>query len=149
MALQGANDRLTTIRQRMVDWANEGGSDAQTWSKERRAFDRRFRDAVAADLDLPAALVVMNEAIGSSSLPPGEKHALLSTWDHVLGLDLDRLVREEWEPSAEVMELVRRRDDARARGDFASADALRDQLQGTGLEVMDTPEGTKVRPKRA
>ena len=67
----------------------------------------------------------------------------------MLGLDLERLVREEWEPSAEVMELVRRRDDARARGDFASADALRDQLQGTGLEVMDTPEGTKVRPKRA
>jgi cysteinyl-tRNA synthetase len=147
-ALQGANDRLTHIRQRMVDWANDGGTDVQTWTEERRTFDRRFRDAVAADLDLPAALVVMNEAIGSSALPPGEKHALLATWDQVLGLDLDRLVREEWQPSQAMKDLVRRRDDARAAGDFAAADAIRDQLQEMGLEVMDTPEGTKVRPKR-
>jgi len=147
-ALQGANERLTSIRQWMLDWANEDGSDVQTWSEARRAFDRRFRDAVAADLDLPAALVVMNEAIGSTSLPQGEKHALLATWDQVLGLDLDRLVRTEWRPSEEILVLVRERDAARADGDFAAGDAIRRTLQDMGLEVMDTPEGTKVRPTR-
>ena len=147
-ALQGANERLTSIRQWMLDWANEDGSDVQTWSEARRAFDRRFRDAVAADLDLPAALVVMNEAIGSTSLPQGEKHALLGTWDQVLGLDLDRLVRTEWRPSEEILVLVRERDAARADGDFAAGDAIRRTLQDMGLEVMDTPEGTKVRPTR-
>jgi cysteinyl-tRNA synthetase len=146
-ALEGTNERLTLIRQRMVDWAQEGGVDAQTWSEERRALDRRFRDAVAADIDLPAALVVMNEAISSGTLPPGEKHALLSAWDQVLGLDLDRLVREQWEPSEEVLALVRERDEARTAKDFARADAVRKHLQEMGLEVMDTPEGTKVRPR--
>jgi cysteinyl-tRNA synthetase len=146
-ALQGANDRLTLIRQRMVDWAQEGGTDVQVWSEERRSLDRRFRDAIAADLDLPAAVVVMNETIGSTTLPGGEKHALLTTWDQVLGLDLDRLVRERWQPSEEVRGLVRQRDEARAAKDFARADGIREQLQGMGLEVMDSPEGTKVRPQ--
>jgi cysteinyl-tRNA synthetase len=38
------------------------------------------------------------------------------------------------------------RDAARAARDFAAADQLRDRLDAMGLEVMDTPEGTKVRP---
>ena len=44
-------------------------------------------------------------------------------------------------------DLVRRRDEARAAKDFAQADAIRDQLTAMGLEVMDTPEGTKIRPQ--
>src|SRR5262249_4078871 len=57
-ALEGANARVTQLRQRMADWAGEGGTDDETWSEARRGFDRRFRDAVANDLDLPAAVVV-------------------------------------------------------------------------------------------
>jgi cysteinyl-tRNA synthetase len=43
--------------------------------------------------------------------------------------------------------LVAERDAARATKDYARSDALRDQLQGMDLEVMDTAEGTKVRPR--
>ena len=39
------------------------------------------------------------------------------------------------------------RDEARAAKDFAKADAIRDRLEAMGLEVMDTPEGTRVRPR--
>jgi cysteinyl-tRNA synthetase len=42
---------------------------------------------------------------------------------------------------------VAERDAARAAKDYASSDRLRDELQGMGLEVMDTPDGTKVRPR--
>ena len=31
--------------------------------------------------------------------------------------------------------------------DFVKADGLRDRLDAMGLEVMDTPAGTKVRPR--
>ncbi len=40
-------------------------------------------------------------------------------------------------------ELVRRRDEARANGDFAAADAIRDQLGGMGISLDDTPQGTR------
>ena len=41
--------------------------------------------------------------------------------------------------------LVAARAAARASGDWAAADALRDQLLGAGVEVNDTPEGTRWR----
>jgi cysteinyl-tRNA synthetase len=39
------------------------------------------------------------------------------------------------------------RDAARAAKDFATSDRIRDQLSDMGVEVMDTAEGTKVRPR--
>jgi cysteinyl-tRNA synthetase len=39
------------------------------------------------------------------------------------------------------------RDTARASKDYARSDELRDELQAMDLEVMDTPEGTRVRPR--
>ena len=137
-ALEGAHARLATMRDPNGETIEPG---------EAEAFDRRFRDAVADDLDMPAALVVVNELIGSPSVSPGEKRALLASWDSVLGLDLDRLTREAWSPPDEVRDLVRRRDDARQAKDYATSDAIRRQLTEKGLEVMDTAQGTKVRPR--
>ena len=45
----------------------------------------------------------------------------------------------------DVQDLVRTRDEARAAGDFERSDAIRARLVEMGYEVMDTPEGTKVR----
>ena len=45
----------------------------------------------------------------------------------------------------EVAELARRRDDARAAKDWATADALRDELQAQGWKVEDGAGGTEVR----
>jgi cysteinyl-tRNA synthetase len=41
--------------------------------------------------------------------------------------------------------LAAARDEARRRGDYAAADALRDQLQADGWVVEDTPKGTVIR----
>jgi cysteinyl-tRNA synthetase len=90
---------------------------------------------------------VLEEARVSSAVPDERKYALLASWDKVLGLDLERLAEEGWEPGEEIVALIRERDEARRAKDFARADAIRDRLAGMGLEVMDSPEGTKVRPK--
>jgi len=146
-ALEGTNRRLAEVRQRMADWATEAGTKVQTWSEQRRELDRRFREAVGTDLDMPQALVVLNEAVASHDLPPGEKYSLLESWDEVLGLDLTRLSGRDWQPGEKVKELIRRRDEARREKDFATSDEIRDQLLAMGLEVMDTAEGTKVRAR--
>jgi cysteinyl-tRNA synthetase len=132
----------------MQEWA--GQTDAGVPPGEgdaAKVFEGRFREAVTDDLDMPHALVVMDEAVASPDLSPVTKRALLGTWDQVLALDLDRMTAEAWEPTDEMRDLVRRRDEARAAKDFAEADALRDELTAMGLEVMDTPEGTKIRPQ--
>lgn len=141
-ALEGQNRRLTELRRKVADW--DPGSAERSAAGED--LDAHFREALADDLDLPRALVVLNETV-TAPIPGGEKTRLLLSWDEVLGLDLGRLAREAFEPSAEALALIAERDRARAAKDFARGDEIRDRLQAMGLEVMDTPEGTRVRPR--
>ena len=98
---------------------------------------------------MPSALKVVNEFVATDQVTDNEKFALLGTWDGVLGLDLEREAREAWEPTAEMLELMAERDRARDAKDYAASDALRDRLAAMDLEVMDTHEGTRVRPRRS
>ena len=85
--------------------------------------------------------------VGDAGVPPGEKYALLAAWDAVLGLDLEREAKSDWTPPEDVLELMSRRDAARRAKDYQESDRLREELTALGLEVMDTPEGTRVRPR--
>ncbi|MGH2653290.1 MAG: cysteine--tRNA ligase [Actinomycetota bacterium] len=143
-ALEAEDRRLTRLRQRMADWAEaERGASSPAGTE----LDRRFREAVADDLDLPSAVKVVGQA-ASADLPDGERYALLASWDAVLGLDLERLAREGFEVPGKVQALIEERDRARGARDFATSDRLRDRLAEMGWEVMDTADGTRVRPLR-
>jgi GT2 family glycosyltransferase len=50
------------------------------------------------------------------------------------------------EPDPEVRDLLSQRQAAREQRDFATADALRDQLREAGWLVRDTPEGPELTP---
>ncbi len=142
-AMETADQRVKQLRRHLAEW----GSASEELGPAAKELDSRFREAVATDLDMPAAVRAVNVLDHSPDIPPGEKRALLASWDMVLGLDLEREARAGWEPTAEIRALVDERDAARAGKDYARSDALRDRLQSMGLEVMDTPEGTRVRPR--
>jgi cysteinyl-tRNA synthetase len=142
-AMETADQRVRQLRRHLAEW----GGASETLGPAAEDADRRFRDAVASDLDLPTAVRVVNDLDRSAEVPPGEKRALLAAWDHVLGLDLEREAREAWEPSDDVRRLVADRDAARGSKDYGRSDELRDELQALGLEVMDTADGTRVRPR--
>jgi cysteinyl-tRNA synthetase len=142
-AMDTADARVKQLRRRMAGWA----PGAEELGPAARAFDVRFREAVASDLDMPSTVVVVNEVVGSHDVSDGEKYSLLASWDSVLGLDLEREATSGWAPSEEMLARVAARDAARARKDYAESDRLRDELADMGLEVMDTPDGTKVRPR--
>jgi len=100
---------------------------------------RRFADAVDDDLDLPAALAVVRGVLGSD-LPAAEQRRIVLDADRVFGLDLAAV----WQPAAQatdeaVAELLDRRQAARAAGDYATADQLRDELRDRGVSVQDVP----------
>jgi cysteinyl-tRNA synthetase len=142
-ALETANHRVRQLRRRVAEWPGSGEDPGA----EGRAFDERFRAAIADDLDMPSAVKVVNELVSAASVPDADKRTLLASWDRVLGLDLERDAREAWQPTEEAAALVAERDAARDAGDFSKADELRDRLHAMGMEVMDTPEGTRVRPE--
>ncbi len=142
-AMEAADQRLKVLRHRMAAWAPV----AAVLGDAASSFDARFREALADDLALPAAVVIVNELVSTEDVPDGEKYALLASWDAVLGLDLEREATAGWEPTAEIDGKMRERDAARDAKDYATSDRLRDELAAMGLEVMDTPEGTRVRPR--
>jgi cysteinyl-tRNA synthetase len=144
-AMEDADHRVKQLRRRMAEWAPA----ATELTATADGYDRRFREAVADDLDMPSALKVVNELVSTEQVTDNEKFALLGTWDGVLGLDLEREAREAWEPTAEMLELMAERDRARDAKDYTASDALRDRLADMGLEVMDTHAGTKVRPRHS
>jgi cysteinyl-tRNA synthetase len=142
-AMEDADRRVKQLRRHMAEWAP---ADTEL-GEAAGSFDARFRDAVSTDLDLPSAVKVVNELDHDATVPPGQKYALLASWDHVLGLDLEREATSGWAPDDATRRLMAERDAARAAKDYATSDRLRDELAAMGLEVMDTAGGTAVRPR--
>jgi cysteinyl-tRNA synthetase len=119
-----------------------------------------FRAAMDDDLGTPAAVAVIHEVVrqGNTALAAGDDAATASALGAVramlgvLGLDPldarwaerggtdDRLVKAT---DGLVALALEQRQAARARKDFAAADAIRDQLAALGVTVEDTPQGPR------
>jgi cysteinyl-tRNA synthetase len=126
---------------------------------EPASLPAAFAAAMDDDLSVPQALAILHEAVreGNAAISAadesgtakrlGEVRAMLG----VLGLDP---LAEPWAAGQQgeslrpvVDALVRvaldQREAARKRKDFAAADAIRDELQGAGVLVEDTPRGPR------
>jgi cysteinyl-tRNA synthetase len=63
-------------------------------------------------------------------------------------IGMEHLLEEEsGGPPPEALELAGQRDRARAAGDYAEADRIRDELADMGWEARDTPGGTSLVPR--
>jgi cysteinyl-tRNA synthetase len=151
--------RLDSLSGRLAEAAGEGGSGARPGAGAagdpaadddaaaslRNAFIRRMQD----DLDTPGATAVLFDAIRQANVA-------FDTRQRSRALELARTVLECFaavgleargvdEIPGSVLELGRRRDQARAERDFAAADRLRAEIVGLGYVVEDTPGGTRIR----
>ena len=114
----------------------------------------KFRDALAADLNISGALGVLSEAAASYDLqadaPAGDvayvdELAALASMDQVIGvLDLQHEVAaEDTDVDVAAIEAkLAERKAARAGKDWAAADRIRDELLAMGIEIKDSPDGT-------
>ncbi len=138
-ALRRLRERVALLDDGDTAPATDAALRAAVADERALAHHDRFVEAIGDDLDLPEAVSVLHAMLGDEQVPPGARRTLALSWDRVLGLDLA--------PSSGLSEdleaLVRERDEARAAKDFARADAIRDRLQGAGVELIDTPEGTR------
>jgi cysteinyl-tRNA synthetase len=140
--LAGADRALRQLRQRVAEWSHGAGGEDRDGEK----WEARFRSAIADDLDLPAVMALAAD-LTRADMPPQLKAKLLTSWDHVLGLDLNRGVATQPLPT-EASQLLEARERARAGKDFATSDRLREELARAGVTVTDTPEGQKWRLSR-
>lgn len=110
-----------------------------------RSLVVRFDKAISDDLNTSVALTVLEELLALKKIRPRETLAAVEAMDSVLGLGLLDLTRADLRlrpkaaaiTEAEIEEALARRKGARAVKDFATSDAIRDELAAAGVEVMD------------
>jgi len=77
-----------------------------------------------------------NEQISAAT-----KSAIFIKVDQIIGLDLTRQPKPKAQLNDEQNQLLELRKSARADGNFAESDRLRDLLKSQGIEVRDNPDG--------
>jgi len=105
----------------------------------------RFDEAISDDLNTAVALTELEELLSLRKMDPDETLFALAAMDAVLGLRLLELDRADLRirprdaaiSEAEIEAALERRKAARAEKDFATSDAIRDELGAKGVEVMD------------
>ncbi len=125
----------------------------------RELLPAAFAAAMDDDLGTPGALAVLFGTIreGNVALEHADRAAAARAYAAVvamlgvLGLDpaaaewADQNAADDLEPVVDglVAALLAQRQEARARKDYAAADAIRDQLKAIGLKIEDTPQGAR------
>ncbi len=146
-------DRWSRVEKRL---ASGGAADS---ARPIAAALIEFKEALADDLNVHRAIAALHGAVGrypqdQGAAAPGarpdsaaseEELAALRAMLRTLGV-LD--VRREADESAAAVDgssieaAIKRRNEARARRDFAESDRIRRELLGAGVALHDGPQGT-------
>ncbi len=153
-------EQLLKDSQRMIDrWRRVQDADAPGGPQRATlAATQAFAEAMRDDLNIAAAVAAINTMVGALESPTrGDAEALLQL-DNVLGvLELEcaqaadtsiGLFAPGLAPDPAVIEKLELRRAARASKDFATSDAIRDELAGMGYAIKDVAGG-KVEVTRA
>ena len=121
-----------------------GEVDAEAFA----ALKQRFESALNGDLNTSLAITAIYDVL-KAKCNDATKRAALADFDYVLGLNLleaakrfkDAQPKEESDP--EIDALIAARAAAKKEKNWAEADRVRDELKARGIEIIDTPQGTK------
>jgi len=123
------------------------GPDKPEIAEAIGAARTRFDEALHDDLNTSSAFAALHEfmsAVNRAQPNDGDAArvvAFLREIDQVLGILDDAASGEDLD--AEIQALIDERDAARAAKDFATSDRIRDELKERGVEIIDTPQGTR------
>ena len=123
---------------------------------EQEVFDQlkqRFVNALNGDLNTSVAVTALYDVL-KAKCGDATKLAVLQDFDRVLSLNLlsaaqalrvKQTRKEAAQQDPQIDALVHRRTQAKKEKNFAEADRIRDELKARGIEIIDTPQGTKWR----
>jgi len=129
-SLETANATLKKWRKKMAQW----GASLETKG------DESFLRAIESDLDTPRAIQRIREVEKSSEISDLDKRAIFNYADQILALNLNQA--EEIREISELQQsLLEARRIARSQKRWDDSDALRTEIEATGLEIKDDAMG--------
>jgi cysteinyl-tRNA synthetase len=141
--LSEAGARANRIRE-AARGLTEGRSPA--WSEPMR---EQFFCSLANDFNTPRALAVVFEWVREANRAPAASVGDADLREMLSVFALENLLEaDQTQAPPQAIELLEARQRARADGDFAEADRMREQLRSLGWEVRDGPDGPQLLPTR-
>ncbi|MBI5148166.1 cysteine--tRNA ligase [Candidatus Pacearchaeota archaeon] len=117
------------------------GTRTEKIKKKKEEFKKIIND----DLNMPAALAFFWNILKNEELKNNEKYALMLNFDHIFGLQLDKVKKEEIEIPEKIKQLAEKREQARKSKDFKLADELREKIKKQGFWIDDTEQGYEIK----
>lgn len=149
-----AVNRLRDFMEKLHSYAGDGSETAEN---QLQTAEDGFIHAMDDDLNISGGLAAvfelvrwgnkaMDDAVLSAS-GASQVSELMGRFDHVLAvLQMESGLEQEVDENFIEAKIEERRL-ARADKDFALSDAIRDELAQLGIELIDTPDGTKWKLK--
>lgn len=152
-ALKAVN-RLRDFYDKLKSYGGTGDEDG---SGQVTTAEAQFTESMDDDLNISGGLAAIFEIVrwGNKAMNEGVLSAtgataiaaLMKRFDHVLAvLEMDSGLTQSVD-SDFIQAKIEERKQARANKDFATSDAIRDELAAQGIELIDTPDGTKWKHK--
>jgi len=143
-SLKAAQNALFTLREHMRR-LSENLEKTKIKTSKAEEYRKKFLEAANDDLNMPKALTIVWKLVrNEKEMSNREKYELLLEFDKILALDLDREVTQEKLPQ-EIEELIKKREEARKKKDWETADKLREKIKKLGYLLEDTPKGVRWR----
>ena len=147
-SLDNAAQAYQKLAQRIAALSKEG----QPAVEAARPYQEQFQAALGNDLNTSLGLTVLYDVL-KADLSDATKRYLIGDFDQVLSLGLleaaeqasQKPAGKELSPeeTAEIEALIQKRAEARKAKDWATADAIRDQLAAMHVVMKDTPHGVE------
>ena len=119
-------------------------ADGEVEQDKADALIGKFKEAMDNDLNTSLGLTVVYDVLKADA-NDATKRYVLNELDKVLSLDLlaekEEAPKESNPQDAEIEALIQKRTEARKNKDWATADAIRDQLAAMKVVVVDTKDG--------
>ncbi len=136
------------LAKKIAEFKNEGEVDENVFAQ----YKAKFEDALCSDMNTSMAITVLYDVVKADT-NDATKLALINDFDKVLSLNLYEEGKKLMETPANagvdaeleafVLAKIEERAAAKKAKDFATADAIREELLAKGVAIKDTREGVK------
>lgn len=150
--LKRIDNTIFDVRNRLAD-QTESVTDAALKHKITAAVEN-FKTAMDDDFNVQNALTVVysllrhiNQELTKPEVDKEQLTRFLAEFAPMLAIFGVELPAATTEIDTEIADLIAKRDAAREAKDFALSDQIRDDLAARGIDLIDTPQGTKWKKK--
>ncbi len=147
-----ALDNMVVAYNKLAKKIAEFKQDGEIDTTAFRLYKEKFEDALCNDMNTSMAITVLYDVVKADT-NDATKLALINDFDRVLSLNLYEEGKKLLETPANagvdaeleafVLAKIEERAAAKKAKDFATADAIRDELLAKGVAIKDTREGVK------